>query len=449
MVCIFFNLTFQQIVRTGLSTSLISLTIIGLWVALWRHTPIEKIKASWLCCTACAIYLVWGWFAPSVPSSDFKTFFELVKNFAQAPSPAILHETKSIPTTLYQSTFLNLNNSLKMAQLSACLAWALGAYLCHKSLSHFGISTRVRNFWLLLFCLSPGIIAYAPVISSESMFFLLMSCGLYCLSLFHSRGHRKALATCSLLIGLMFITRSNAVVFFISLFMYWGITKENNISKNFINLSIIVLPFSLILILQGSLSLSQGEGFRVSASKWGAYNLMVCTIRETKGSYSQKDLELAGFIGANQVDHNAASEKAKSIALERIMVSPIDFLCFSATDKMLRLWESGWELDYSIGRSKAKKILSENNLWLPLRCLLMANLTAALVLFTLQLVYNTRSNLSANIIFLPILGLISLNIFIEVQGRYQLPSLPLVYLAAALSISKFIAPKPSILNKDF
>ncbi len=106
----------------------------------------------------------------------------------------------------------------------------------------------------------------------------------------------------------------------------------------------------------------------MSASRWGAYNLLTGTSKDNSGGYSVKQLELAGFRGHNQVSHEEASQRAIQIARNRIFEKSVDFIEFALTKKIRRLWNGeSHSITWSLAKSpsyKNIKSIGGTALWL-------------------------------------------------------------------------------------
>lgn len=401
-----------------------------------------------------ALYFGWGIYAQVTPDSDFKTFFHQSSSFATHFDFKTLFDSKSPPTTIYYAFFFyTLGRNYLTSYIASSIIWSIQIPLFYKALRNFEISKEQSKFVSLLYGLCPGIIFFATTISSESLFCFFIISGFYLISRAKMSSSLKYAWLSGLCFGLFFLTRSNAIVFIIPYMIYLFITqKRNTFFKAAFTIGIL-LP----LFFQLELNKKYGERISFSSSPWGAYNFMVGTNRKSKGGFSVEDLELAGFKGPNKVSQAEASQKAISIAYERIMNDPKDFAIFATTVKLERLWYTDSQaINIGVVRSEKneelKEELSTGKQWLD-SCLYMF-IYSSLVFLLYQFIISFQPSQESKkeddllpITLFPLVLLAGLHLFIEVQPRYHMPFFPFFALYTGLLIANLGKIKEQLIQK--
>ncbi len=387
------------------------------------------------------LYLFWGIYASVTPVSDFTVFYNLSVQYATSFDAKILYTSKSPTTTAYYAFFVFLLGKSYLAfYIASSLIWSVQIIILYKALSNFNFSENQAKFIALMYGLYPGIIFYATVVSSESVFMFFLITSFYFVSkISNDTFTKKDTIQLGLLLSLFFLTRSNAVVFIIPYILYFFLSKSASRSGTFLVVIAMILP----LLFQLFLNIKYGDRLSLSASQWGTYNLMVGTNPKSKGGYNESDKELAGIKKEDAVPLKQAQKNALKIAYHRIFKQPMDFIIFATTTKIKRLWETDRSsLDWSIAKSPTKKnIIQEIEVGSKIleASFLMIILTS--LGYLLERLYrckeNLNSSISVNLLLLtivPLLLLAFLHIFIEVQPRYHLPFLPFLIVFSGLFI---------------
>jgi len=180
LVLLYFLNAFAQFIgpivqNNGYGVIVISLIFAFIFVLL---QPVKSIyKALFI---AFILYFSWGVILQSIPYSDFSGFYKGALKLSQTGDFRHLHGSKSTTTTLYYAIFfLIFGKGLLTAYLASSLAWMLGCLCLYKSLINFNINEDHAALATIITAFSPSTIAYATVVSSESIFFLLASLALY------------------------------------------------------------------------------------------------------------------------------------------------------------------------------------------------------------------------------------------------------------------------------
>jgi len=322
--------------------------------------------------------------------------------------------------------------------LASAVIWSIQLPLLYKALINFKFNRRTAIFSTLFYGIAPGTVFFAPVLSSEAIFNGLILLNLFLLSEYRSSKKIIFLFYISIASGLLFLTRSNGLVFFIAYLVYIFLTTEKCKLLLAKSLLISVIPFMLILSFQGLLNYHYGNRLSISASSWSSYNLLVGTNKESNGGYNVADHELAGFSGDNKVSLSEASSNARRIAYERIMEDPIGFVKFTLTYKMARLWSiDSQSIQWATARPPIRDDMQSQGILPVLRVITDAYYLVFLLIMPLFLLSvlakKVAHQITPNILLLlllPLALLAFLHLFIEVQPRYHVPFMPFIYTFA-------------------
>ena len=302
-----------------------------------------------------AASLLWGFFLESVPASDFLNFYEGAVHVSLGEFDQ-LFAGKSATTVGYYAIFHWLPGPSNLTNyIASSVAWTGGAALTYRTLRHFVDDERKVLFVCAGVALCPTFLVFSPVVSSESVFFLLTAVCAW-LTARHLTG-RGPFPYLYILLGIataaLFLTRANGLLgLFICIFAIgagWRgspanigegaiISKFQSVRHPLALCSIVVATFLVVWFAHGYLAWLSGHGFQATSSPYGSVNLIIGTSFHAEGRFNNADLELAGYKGANKLPFAQANEKARRIALERIEKNPIGFISFALTDKVAQLW---------------------------------------------------------------------------------------------------------------
>lgn len=421
----------EIITNYGLSIIIISLIFAFIFISACRINNIYKLLFI-----AFIFYLSWGIVLQVTPTIDYKEFYRLSTLFYRTFDFEYVQMSKSTMTTIYYSAFFMIfGKSFITSYIAGACAWTIGCLFFYKSLINFNVNKDHAKLAIAITAFAPSTIAYATVVSSESVFFLLNFLALYFCSCYYSSKKVYMLGLASLMLGLAFITRTNGLVFFISFIFLVGyfFIKLKNEKKLYQVVLLSVTPFVAILFLQGLLNHSYTKKFSISASTHLAYNLLTGTHRHSKGGNHNRVAEIAGYKGANQVSHEEASKKAVQIATEHILHDPIDFLGFSLTKKIERFWgDDRYGIRWSLRKSPKYPDLASNGTIKLLQKVTNAYYILMITLFVFWFILRMRRDyIELGLFCLPLIGLALLHIIIEVAARYHIPFMPFIYFGAA------------------
>ena len=328
-----------------------------LWIflcyALSRHFGIVTILVLSL-----AASILWGVFVDSVPTSDFLNIYE---DAVRVSSGAIDHlfGGKSPTTIGYYAVFHWFPGPANVTNyVASSVAWTGGVALTYKTLRNLMVDERKARFACAGLALCPTFMVFSPVVSSESVFFLLSAVCAWLIS--RHLTQRGPFPYLYIFLGIataaLFLTRVNGllglIVCIITIGAGWRASLTTTEEGTFISISrsvrhrialctIVFVSFFIVWFAHGYLSQLSGEGFKVSASQGGALYLLFGTNVEAKGQFNLADRDLVGYRGKNNADIN---RRALKIAIERIEKDPVGFMSFALTDKMGQLWDREYRL---------------------------------------------------------------------------------------------------------
>ena len=305
--------------------------------------------------------ILWGLFIESVPTSDFFVFHRAAGRLSMGEF-AYLFSAKSPPAVAYYAAFHWLLGPTYMTNyIASSVAWTGGAALAYKALRSLYDDEKKVKFVCATLAFCPAFVVFSPVVSSESVFFLLSAVCAWLISrhivgLSSSPGLYIAvgLATAGL-----FLTRANgilALLLCVSIIAVAGTRSPAEIEQEDLEsktrryrhplalCTIVLTAFFLVCFAYGYLSWQSGQGLKVTSPQRGSVYLLFGTNMERGGRYNVADLELAGYRGENKLPLDQANERARKIAIERIANDPIGFISFSLTDKVAQLWDRQYSL---------------------------------------------------------------------------------------------------------
>lgn len=403
---------------------------------------INRVRFRFICLIMVVFYFTWALYSLVPPISDFRKFFIDAAKFSKTFSMIELIETKSFPTILYYSIFFKILGIHEMTiYVASITAWIVSSWIFYRVLLDSEFDARQAKFTAGIFGLSPSVIFYSPIMSSESVFILLVLLQLFLVIEIKKQNHIIYFAAFGVVSGLTFLTRGNGLFFIVPM---WMAVFYNLYRKKLFRLVpafAVVGSFFLPLSFEGYMNLKFNDRYGFSNSKSFAYNLLIGTNEKTKGQYNSEDLELVHYDGnPSQQSRNLAMKIAKT----RILENPVHFFQFALTDKIQSLWGRGdWGLTWSVDHIYEnpmryhKKLLNFfRNISNQYSLLLLVGSAFFLFQFAFSGIGESggRSEMIVLIIF-PLLLLSALHVFIEVQTRYQIPFLPFL----SIFFTSFIA----------
>ena len=347
----FLNATFQAGFYNPLPLG-VELTVGILWLilcyALSRTFGIVTILAL-----SFAVYILWGIFAESVPTSDFLNIYKMAVSVSSGNFDQLFGGKSPTAIGYYALFHWLLGPSNLTNYIASSVAWTGGVALTYKTLRYFvGDEQKVR-FICAGLALCPTFLVFSPVVSSESVFFSLSALCAWLISR-HLTG-RGPFPYLYIFLGIataaLFLTRGNgALGLIVCIFVIgagWRCSPANaeegaspSSSRSFRHVlvfcSIVFVSFFVVWFAHGYLSHLSGKGFQLSVTKWAGLNLLFGTNIEEGGRFNLADRDLVGYTGKMNADIN---RRALEIARERIENDPVGIISLALTDKVARLWD--------------------------------------------------------------------------------------------------------------
>ena len=305
--------------------------------------------------------MLWGLFIESVPVSDFLYFHRAAGRLSMGEFAYLFSEKSPTAIAYYAGFHWLLGPTHVTNYIASSVAWTGGAALTYKALRSLCDDEKKVKFVCAALAFCPAFVVFSPVISAESVFFLLSAACAWLISR-HLVG-RSSFPGLYIALGLatagLFLTRANgifALLLCISVIAVGRIRSPTEIEqqdsesktrsyRHPIALCAIVLAaFFLVWFAYGYMSWQSGQGFQVTSSKRGPVYILFGTNMERGGRFNVADMELAGYRGENRLPLSQANERARKIAIERIANDPIGFVSFSLTDKVAQLWDREYGL---------------------------------------------------------------------------------------------------------
>ena len=352
----FLNATFQAGFYNPLPLG-VELTVGILWLilcyALSRTFGIVTILAL-----SFAVYILWGIFAESVPTSDFLNIYKMAVSVSSGNFDQLFGGKSPTAIGYYALFHWLLGPSNLTNYIASSVAWTGGVALTYKTLRYFVSDEQKVRFICAGLALCPTFLVFSPVVSSESVFFSLSALCAWLISR-HLTG-RGPFPYLYIFLGIataaLFLTRVNGLLsLIVCIFVIgagWRRSPANaeegsftSTSRSFrhalVLCSIVFVSFLIVWFAHGYLSQLSGQGFKVSASEGGALYLLFGTNIEAKGQFNSADRDLVGYTGRMNADIN---RRALNIVIERIQKDPIGIISLALTDKVAHLWGREYRL---------------------------------------------------------------------------------------------------------
>ncbi len=408
--------------------------------------------------------VLWGLFLESAPVSDFAAFHTHASELSSGVFSS-LFSTKSPPTVAYYAVFHRLLGPTHSANyIASATAWTAGAVFVYWAARPFFSDARDARFLSFCLALCPTFFVFSPVISSESVYFLLSAICAWLVSRHLTSSPRSPYLYIAMgfVTACLFLTRTNGIVGLLVCLAvitvggaaYRGaagdgaaIPGAQSVRRRVAASAIVAISFVAVWLsfaytspavlpnaLWPTVSLLGGPEMRITSTPWGSLSFLFGTSFDSMGRYNSADVELAGYTGENRLTRAEADRRAREIAVERIARDPVRFVGFALSDKVAQLWgrENGLYVAASGDRQRNGRLNSRT------QDLALSSLDgvyrATLLLFVVMLVREMRrpSHLLA-------LGTIALllalpHILLEVRPRYHLAMTPFIVVGSALLV---------------
>ena len=418
--------------------------------------------------------ILWGLFIQSIPTSDFLNIHNAATRISTGEFGYLL-SVKSPTTISYYAVFHWLLGPADLTNyIASAAAWTGGVVLTYKALRSFFHDERKVKFVCAALAFCPAFVVFSPVVSSESVLFLLSAFCAWLISrhLVGSGPFPYLYVAMGIATAGLFFTRPDGIlalpvcIFFVGLgraIYPTNIKQEDSEPKTrsfrhpLILCAIVLVAFSVVWFAYGYLTWSSGKGFQVTSSRQGAIYLLFGTNMDSKGRFNTADVDLAGYRGENRLPIAQANERGMRIAIERITSDIVGFGIFSLTDKVEQLWGReellyAWALGdkeradrvfrlksdgSNISLSNIAEIVTNPNqplnerVW-PLVFISLDVYRITLLLFLFMLIGEIRRPSSYLALGVVAFLLSMPYILIEVQSRYHLAMTPFIIVGSTL-----------------
>ncbi len=394
------------------------------------------------------LYMLFAATTNTTPFSDFESFARDAGLFAQDQSLPILFASKSPSTVVWYSFFMALlPGELIPLWIGSATAWMIAAL----SMRLIVLALTGRSFTALvaggMLGLSPGIIWYSGVTSSESVFVAFWLLG-FALLLWGAKLRRwEPLALGSAALGFAYLAIPTSLFFFVAMATVLAVSVIPAWPSPRRRLALLALavPFTAFVGFQIGLNWVYSDSISPSPTPFFAMALLSGTNQETNGAWALSDMVLAGYRGPNEwgsdpLPLEEANANAFRIGVDRIREDPLKFLKFAGTAKIERLWggESSL-LWWAVAGSGKAKVWKANGTYGLLATLSDAYLLFLLVGSTLSGLYlalRRRVPIMFAAFTVPLMAMSLLFVLSTVQQRYHLPYVPFLILLLAVGISQ-------------
>ena len=434
-------------IQTGYVTPLQA--IVGVLWLLICYTLSRMLGITTVLALSFAGSILWGILLESVPVSDYLTYHNHAARLSSGEFSEIFR-TKSPLTVGYYAIFhWILGSGYATNYIASAIAWTGGAALIYKAFRPFVDDEGKAKFICFGLALCPAFVVFSPVISSESVYFLLSAVCAWLISrhLIGSGPFPYLYMAVGLVTAALFLTRTNGALAIVVCLFIIGVgraafpTKVERIvpvsdsrrSRQPLALcAIVVASFISVWFAHAQLSWLSGYGFQVTASSRASVYLLFGTNLHAEGRYNIPDLELAGYYGENKLPPAEADKRARRIVIERITSDPVGFARFALTDKVGQLWgkEHGLYLWAAGGGERGGKLNRR------VRSLVFDGLDGVyrltFLLFLILLIIEIRR--PSPLLALGVIAfLFSLpHVLLEVQPRYHLAMTPFIIAGSML-----------------
>ena len=438
-------------IQTGYVTPLQA--IVGVVWLLICYTLSRMLGITTVLAMSFAGSILWGVLLDSVPVSDYLTYHNHAARLSSGEFSE-LFKTKSPPTVGYYAIFhWILGSGYATNYIASAMAWTGGAAFIYKAFRPFVDDDRKAKFICFGLALCPAFVVFSPVISSESVYFLLSAVCAWLISrhVIGSGPFPYLYMAVGLVTAALFLTRTNGALAIVVCLFIIGVGRaafppkverivpvsvsDSRRSRQPLALcAIVVASFISVWFTHAQLSSLSGYGFKVTASPRGSVYLLFGTNIHSDGRYNIADLELAGYMGENKLPRAEASARAWKIAMERITSDPVRFVRFALTDKVRQLWGREYDL-YSgaVGGEERKAELKPR-----VQPLALGGLDGVYRLtFLLFLILLIREiHRPSHVLALGVIAfLLSLpHVLVEVRPRYHLAMTPFIIVGSMLLV---------------
>lgn len=406
-----------------------------------------RMRPVYIALITLTVAVAWTFVSGSQPFTDFEGFYKLAADFASTHSLGALAATKSTTTALFFGIWMNLaGTSVAAARLGGALALAVTAFSVSLLGRHLGYPAFAWRFAGIAVGLSPALLVYSPVISTELPLLAALTGGMcaFVVSL-SARDPRPWGVVAGLLLGLAFLAVPTAVMFSTGAFLVMAgrwIWRRTGVARR----ALIALLIGLAIFPLAQTLLNWQYAGRLSPSPypWAALAVLQGTSVACDAGWCPQDLELVGYFDEN-VSKAEADARAWRLARERWRDDPSGLLWFSLTTKQEVLWAGESQLvHWTLYKSSHYEAWDDTGVLDMLRRVTDGYFFAAMALLIPAMFVLSRSRLlgwpEAAIAF-GIAGSGLVHTLLSVQQRYHLIYMPFIFLMLGLAAHTVLASK--------
>lgn len=284
--------------------------------------------------------VAWTLVSNSQPFSDFRGLYRFASEFSTTHAVESLAATKSTTSALMFGLWMDLaGTSVASARIAGALALGVSALFTSLLGRMLGYPEFAWRFAGLAVGLSPGLLIYSPVISTEApLLATLMAAVYFFVSAYLSPRPRIRAAAAGLLFGLAYLSVPTAGMFAIGATLVmvgrWVVLRSTRSLHAAVAL---IIAMSIPLAAQVAINWDIKGELSPSPSQWTAMAILQGTSVSCDGGWCPEDLELVGYFDED-VSKWDADSRALQLAQDRWTGDPGGVLWFSITAKQRELW---------------------------------------------------------------------------------------------------------------
>ena len=247
-----------------------------------------------------AASILWAFLIESVPTSDFLNLYKGAVAVSSGDIDQLFGGKSPITLGYYAVFHWLLGPSNVTNYIASAVAWTGGAALTYRTLSYFVHDGRKARFICAGLAFCPTFLVFSPVVSSESVFFLLTAVCAWLISRHLTERDSYPYLYISLGVATagLFLTRPNGLLGLVVCIFLIGagwrksptnaeegaFTKTSRGFRHSLALcSMVLVSFFVVWLAHGYLSQLTGHGFRTTVSQGGALYLLLEPIWKLMG----------------------------------------------------------------------------------------------------------------------------------------------------------------------
>ncbi|MCX7920985.1 MAG: glycosyltransferase family 39 protein [Clostridia bacterium] len=391
--------------------------------------------------------LVWVLLVDTAPISDFKHLHNYGVNASNGDFAGYVKFYSIFPFKFGYGLILALLYKLFGASvlvvklfnivLSVCLAFLI------YWIGNMVFNEKSARTASILVALWPAQIMYSSVLASEHVFivFFVLAIGLFIkyFSRLGAKGNVWMVITGIAMAAAQLVRPISSMLLpvfavFLLLFVKFNGGELKSLGKKTVLIALAALGF-FITLTAVNIPVEKLTGVAVSRASSG-FNLMIGTNYKSLGMFNKEDF---GIIEKLNYDFNKIHKEATRLAIERIKSNPVQFGKL-AVKKFIIQWGDEtyghyWSTLEFEKKSKFNDIAKNNRG--KLGAISQLHYVVVLIFAAVGCVFIRRNSIYTAVIFLLIFGgMAAAYTFLEVQGRYHFPAVPLFLLMAGYGLER-------------